>query len=80
MVKAIKGLGLKVQAQIMDEKVRVTGKKKDELQVVIAHFREHAAGIPAPVQQLHLTGTDPRGLPAAPPPRPRPEGSRRPVR
>ncbi len=40
MVKAIKGLSVKVQAQIMDEKVRVTGKKKDELQVVMAYFKE----------------------------------------
>src|SRR5437879_4274155 len=31
MVKQIKGLGVKVQSQIMDNKIRVTGKKKDEL-------------------------------------------------
>ena len=30
----------------MDDKVRVTGKKKDELQAVIAHFREHAPEFP----------------------------------
>jgi uncharacterized protein YajQ (UPF0234 family) len=46
MVKDIKGLGLKVQAQIMDNKVRITGKKKDELQAVIAHFKEHGPDIP----------------------------------
>jgi uncharacterized protein YajQ (UPF0234 family) len=46
MVKEIKGLGLKVQAQIMDNKIRVTGKKKDELQAVIAHFREHGPEFP----------------------------------
>jgi uncharacterized protein YajQ (UPF0234 family) len=46
MVKEIKGLGLKVQAQIMDNKIRVTGKKKDELQSVIAHFKEHGPGFP----------------------------------
>ena len=36
IVKDIKGMGLKVQSQIMDNKVRVTGKKVDELQAVIA--------------------------------------------
>ena len=46
MVKTIKTLGVKVQAQIMDEKVRVTGKKKDELQVVMNHFRENAPEFP----------------------------------
>jgi uncharacterized protein YajQ (UPF0234 family) len=46
MVKDIKGLGLKVQAQIMDNKIRITGKKKDELQAVIAHFKEHAPEFP----------------------------------
>jgi cyclic-di-GMP-binding protein len=46
MVKEIKGLGLKVQAQIMDNKIRITGKKKDELQAVMAHFREHGPEFP----------------------------------
>lgn len=46
MVKTIKGLGVKVQAQIMDEKVRVTGKKKDELQAVMNHFREKPPEFP----------------------------------
>ena len=36
IVKAIKDSGLKVQAQIMDDIVRVTGKKIDDLQEVIA--------------------------------------------
>ena len=53
MVKAIKGLAVKVQAQIMDDKVRVTGKKKDELQVVMAHFREHAPEFP--IQFVNFT-------------------------
>jgi cyclic-di-GMP-binding protein len=53
MVKEIKGLGVKVQAQIMDNKVRVTGKKKDELQAVIAHFREH--GPEFPLQYTNFT-------------------------
>ncbi len=46
MVKQIKQLGLKVQAQIMDNKVRVTGKKIDELQAVIAHLKEHGPEYP----------------------------------
>ena len=46
LVKQIKGLGLKVQSQIMDNKVRVTGKKKDELQAVIAHLKEHGPAFP----------------------------------
>jgi uncharacterized protein YajQ (UPF0234 family) len=53
MVKEIKGLGVKVQAQIMDNKIRVTGKKKDELQTVIAHFKEH--GPEFPLQYTNFT-------------------------
>ncbi len=36
ILKAIKDSGLKVQPQIMDDMVRVTGKKVDDLQAVIA--------------------------------------------
>jgi len=46
MVKEIKQLKLKVQAQIMDEKVRVTGKKIDDLQTVIAHLKAHGPEYP----------------------------------
>jgi uncharacterized protein YajQ (UPF0234 family) len=46
MVKDIKGLGLKVQSQIMDNKIRVTGKKLDDLQAVIAHLKEHGPEFP----------------------------------
>lgn len=46
LVKDIKGLGLKVQAQIMDNKLRVTSKKKDELQAVMAHLRENGPAYP----------------------------------
>lgn len=46
MVKSIKGLGLKVQAQIMDNKIRITGKKKDELQAVIKWAKEDGPDIP----------------------------------
>lgn len=39
LVKIIKDLGLKVQASIEGEKVKVTGPKKDDLQAVISHLR-----------------------------------------
>ncbi len=41
IVKFIKGLGIKkVQAQIMDDQLRVTGKDRDDLQSVIAGLKE----------------------------------------
>jgi cyclic-di-GMP-binding protein len=40
MMKDIKNLKLKVQAQIMDDQVRVSGKKRDDLQAVIAYLKE----------------------------------------
>jgi len=46
IVKLIKDSGLKVQAQIMDDTVRVTGKKIDDLQEVIAKCRSANLGIP----------------------------------
>jgi len=40
IVKFIKGLGMKkVQAQIMDDQLRVTGKDKDDLQKVISSLK-----------------------------------------
>ncbi len=45
--KHIKGLGLKgVQSQVQGEQLRVSGKKRDDLQAVIAALREHDFGIP----------------------------------
>lgn len=44
--KEIKGLGLKVQTQIMDDQIRVTGKKIDELQSVISFCKSKDFGIP----------------------------------
>lgn len=45
--KAIKGLGLKgVQSQTQGDQVRVTGKKRDDLQAVIAALKEQDLGIP----------------------------------
>ncbi|MGE5309019.1 MAG: YajQ family cyclic di-GMP-binding protein [Deltaproteobacteria bacterium] len=39
LVKIIKDLGLKVQASIEGEKIKVSGPKKDDLQAVISHLR-----------------------------------------
>jgi cyclic-di-GMP-binding protein len=42
----LKGLGLKgVQSQTMGDQVRVTGKKRDDLQATIAALKEHDFGI-----------------------------------
>ena len=46
VVKFIKDAELKVQAQIQDEQVRVTGKKRDDLQEVIAALRGANLGLP----------------------------------
>jgi uncharacterized protein YajQ (UPF0234 family) len=45
VAKAIKGMGIKVQSQIMDEQLRVTGKNRDDLQTVIANLKEKDFGI-----------------------------------
>jgi cyclic-di-GMP-binding protein len=45
--KYIKGLGLKgVQHQVQSDQLRVTGKKRDDLQKAIASIREHDFGVP----------------------------------
>lgn len=46
IVKLIKDSGLKVQAAIMDDIVRVTGKKIDDLQEVIQASKSWSLGIP----------------------------------
>jgi uncharacterized protein YajQ (UPF0234 family) len=46
MVKEIKGSKIKVQAQIQGEQVRVTGKKRDDLQQVITLLRDADYGLP----------------------------------
>ncbi|MFQ5717214.1 MAG: YajQ family cyclic di-GMP-binding protein [Nitrospinales bacterium] len=47
IVKFIKGLGIKkVQGQIQDGQLRVTGKNRDDLQTVIAKLREKDFDIP----------------------------------
>jgi hypothetical protein len=46
MVKALKQSGLKVQASIQEEQVRVSGKSKDVLQSAIQFLKEQDFGIP----------------------------------
>jgi len=52
VVKLIKEAQLKVQAAIQDDQVRVTGKKRDDLQAVIAMLRE--SKIPVPLQYVNF--------------------------
>ena len=45
--KFIKGLGLKgVQHQVQGDQLRVTGKKRDDLQTAIQKLRENDFGVP----------------------------------
>jgi hypothetical protein len=46
LVGVIKKLGLKVQAQIEGERIKVSSPKKDDLQAVIAHLRALDFSIP----------------------------------
>ena len=46
IVKAVKDSKIKVQAQIQEDKIRVTGKKRDDLQEMIAHLKGQDFGIP----------------------------------
>jgi uncharacterized protein YajQ (UPF0234 family) len=46
LVKKIKGSKLKVQAAIQGEKLRVSGKKRDDLQSAIALFKEADTDLP----------------------------------
>ena len=46
LVKQIKGMKLKVQSAVQGEQVRVTGKKRDDLQAVISALGEGDFGLP----------------------------------
>ena len=46
MVKQIKEMKLKVQAQIQGEQIRVTGKKRDDLQQVMTMLKESNSELP----------------------------------
>lgn len=52
IVKLIKDSGMKVQASINDDLVRVTGKKIDDLQEVIALCRQSDLGIPLQYENM----------------------------
>lgn len=52
IVKAIKDSGLKVQAAIMDNIIRVTAKKIDDLQEVIALCRKTDFGLPLQYENM----------------------------
>jgi hypothetical protein len=45
LVKFIKGTHIKVQCQVQDNQVRVSGKNKDDLQAVIRAVKEHDFGL-----------------------------------
>ena len=52
IVALVKGTGLKVQAAIQGEAVRVTGKKRDDLQAAMAAIRGGNLGIPLQFQNF----------------------------
>lgn len=52
IVKHIKDSGMKVQASIMDDMVRVTGKKIDDLQEVIQNLRNQDLGLPLQFENM----------------------------
>jgi len=45
IIQAIKSQNFKVQSQLQDQQIRVTGKKKDDLQAVIQFVRGHDFGV-----------------------------------
>lgn len=46
IVKGVKEAKMKVQAAIQGEQIRITGKKRDDLQEAIAHLKEMKVGVP----------------------------------
>lgn len=50
VIATLKESKLKVQAQIQDEQVRVTGKNRDDLQSAIAHLRTQQDTLKVPMQ------------------------------
>ena len=45
ITKLVKGLGMKVQTQVQGEQIRVSGKKKDDLQRVIQAIKDRDFGL-----------------------------------
>ena len=54
IVKLIKDSKLKVQASIQEQAVRVTGKKRDDLQQVIAMLKQHADELELDLQYVNF--------------------------
>ena len=52
LTQLIKGEKFKVQASIQDQQIRVTGKKRDDLQQVIAFLKEQSLGQPLQFQNF----------------------------
>ena len=52
IVKSVKESKLKVQAQIQQEQVRITGKKRDDLQAAITQLKEASFGLPLQYQNF----------------------------
>ena len=50
IIASIKESKIKVQAQIQDEQVRVTGKNRDDLQEAIAHLKSKQDSLAVPMQ------------------------------
>lgn len=50
IIAAIKDSKIKVQAQLQDEQVRVTGKNRDDLQAAIAHLKQNQDRLKVPMQ------------------------------
>jgi cyclic-di-GMP-binding protein len=46
LAKTVRQSGLKVQAQVQGDQLRVAGKKKDDLQKAMALLKEHDEGLP----------------------------------
>jgi len=54
IVKAVKDSKLKVEAQIQDKQVRITGKKIDDLQDVIAMLKSQQSQFKIPLQFVNM--------------------------
>ena len=52
MVKSIKATNIKVQAQIQGDQLRISGKKRDDLQAVITHLK--GLDLPLPLQFVNF--------------------------
>lgn len=50
IIASLKDSKLKVQAQIQDEQVRVTGKNRDDLQLAISHLKAEQDKLKVPMQ------------------------------